>query len=88
MKTHFWQRLNRDSVAMTPQVVRAHDGQPAQLKVCQQMLKESYACRTFDINFTHTQMEALLADAMALLAHCPRCPVRFQQLGAVPTIGG
>lgn len=58
------------------QVVRAHDGQHMQIKACQQMLKDSYACRTFNINFTHTQMEALIADAMALLAHCPRCPVR------------
>ena len=56
------------------QVVRAHDGESAQQ--CQKIVKESYACRTFDQNFTHRQMEVLVADAMRLLAHCPRTPVR------------
>ena len=57
-------------------MVHAQDGESAQQKSCQKIVKESYACHTFDQNLTHRQMEVLVADAMRLLAHCPRKPVR------------
>ena len=59
------------------QVVHAHDSKRVQLEACQNIVKESYACRTFDQNFTHTQLEVLVTDALELLAHCPRKPVRL-----------
>ena len=58
------------------QVVHAHDSKRVQLEACQNIVKESYACRTFDQNFTHTQLEVLVTDALELLTHCPRKPVR------------